>query len=97
MSNDNGNRLTWTVDETADRLGLPARTIQAMCSRGELAAVKFAGKWLVPSWRLEERLGAPSVSPAEDVISARAELTDKLKRLRRLAAEFEEVLAEMEV
>ena len=40
-------RIAFTIDQAAAAVGLPRNTIRDAVSRGELAAVKRCGKWLI--------------------------------------------------
>jgi excisionase family DNA binding protein len=42
-------RLAYTPSTLASELGVTSRTIRAAITRGELQAVKRAGKWLIPA------------------------------------------------
>jgi excisionase family DNA binding protein len=39
------------VEAAAQRLGLPAATVERMVYRGELVAVRVGGRWRLPSWQ----------------------------------------------
>jgi excisionase family DNA binding protein len=86
-------RLTWTTREAAEYLGRPERSVQAMCAQGEIPAVKLGGVWMVLVARLCDQLGVPTPGDAE---AARPEQGERVRELRRLIAEAERVLAELE-
>ncbi len=50
------DRLFLTAKEVADMLGVSKRTITEYCKRGEIFAVRFAGKWLIYKESLVEFL-----------------------------------------
>lgn len=93
-------RLTWTAEEAAVLLGIPARTVRELCAAGTLPAWKPAGHWLIPAWGLKEHIarltGCPLPEQNGNGVESRAETADRLKELRRLLAEAERVAAELE-
>jgi len=51
-------KLAYTPATLAVELGVTSRTIRAAISRGELRAVKRAGKWLIPADAVSDWTGA---------------------------------------
>jgi excisionase family DNA binding protein len=95
------SRLCWTVDEAAERLGMPARTVQDLCSRKQLPAVKMANRWYLPVWGLEQWIARESGAPLPCSTSERANITSsqklaKVQELRRVAADFARLVSELE-
>lgn len=59
------DRLTYTVEEAAELMGLSVRGVQDACASGTLSATKLAGKWLLPARTLHARLGVPQPSDSQ--------------------------------
>ena len=52
-------RLTWTISECSETLGVSERTLYEMARTGRLpGALRLGGRWLVRRDLLEEALGA---------------------------------------
>lgn len=92
-------RLTWTAEEAAALLGIPARTVRELCAEGKLPGWKPAGHWLIPAWGLREHIarlsGCPLPEQNGNGVESRPDGV-RLKELRRLLAEAERVAAELE-
>lgn len=51
---DEPQRLTWTPEEAAPRLGVGVKAVHALIRRGELPAVRVGRRWFVPRQALVE-------------------------------------------
>ena len=62
-----GERLTYSVDEAAALLGLSRSMAYECIRRGEIPAIRFGRRVLVPRMAIDELLGHPPspISPAQ--------------------------------
>ena len=58
-------RLTWTVVEAAELLGLKERSVRDYCERGLLPAIQVGRRWLLPVRGLEDWIARQSGLPSE--------------------------------
>lgn len=49
-------RLTYSIEETAELLGIGRRLAYELANRGELPALRLGKRWVVPRHRLERLL-----------------------------------------
>ena len=60
-------RSTYSVREFADRLGLAEVTVYRAIHSGQIPAIKFAGRYLVPAQVLEDLLEAAMTRGLVDI------------------------------
>ena len=41
-------KLTYSVEETAERLGIAPNTVRRMLKKGQLPSIKAGDRWLIP-------------------------------------------------
>lgn len=71
------NRLTYTVPEVADLLGLSARTIYRAVTEGRLPSIRLGHRVLIPAQALQTWIaqGTLMPEPARNVAAARVTQT----------------------
>ena len=95
-------RLAWSPKEAAQSLGLPERSVQALCQRGELPAVRIGNQWRIPVWGLQSYLARESGPDVPEVSESceRNDITspqrEKMRELKRLAAQMTALALELE-
>ena len=58
-------RLTYTVEETADALGVGVGAAYTLCHRQDFPAVKVGKQWRIPRQKLSEWLERQVIEKAE--------------------------------
>lgn len=66
------SRLTLTVAETAERLGVSPRTVNDWCVAGRIPALRVGKRWLIPVRDLEafvaDRTRRPAPAPPSESV-----------------------------
>jgi len=69
-------RLTYTVKDVSEVLGISLRTTYVVMRDGTLPGIRLGTRWLVPRQALEERLSSSSPLPGVSNSEARANSKD---------------------
>lgn len=85
MTSTGETRLTWTCEEAAALTGVPTRTVQGLCARGEWPATRIAGRWYVLAPQLCNVLGVPMPDPLPPML---VELQQMLLATHELVAQL---------
>jgi excisionase family DNA binding protein len=60
-----GDRLTWTIPEAAEKLGVSTSYYYRAANKGELPARRLGRRWVVPKKALRELLESGPATAAE--------------------------------
>lgn len=90
------DRLFYSTTEAAQVLGVSSQHVRDMIGRGEMKGTRLGRKILVSRAEIARLTGQDASEPGHETVSSRNEQAETIRELRRVLADAQRLLAELE-